>query len=161
MTAFLSTYANKVDRKGRVSVPAPFRAVLSASNFPGLIAYPSLLQPAVEAFGREVLDQLNARRVSQSLEGGDFEQILLGGGDTLVEAVMPIIRELPFDGEGRIVLPATLLDHAGIEDQATFVGRGNRFQIWAPSTFESHQRATLAGLRERIARTGGLQEDGR
>ena len=161
MTAFLSTYVNKVDRKGRVSVPAPFRAVLSGSSFPGLIAYPSLLQPAVEAFGREVLEALNARRVSQSLEGGDFEQILLGGGDSLVEAVMPIIRELPFDGEGRIVLPAALIAHAGIDGQAIFVGRGNRFQIWAPAAFEAHQQETLAALRARIASAGGaLQGDG-
>ncbi len=160
LTAFLSTYVNKVDRKGRVSVPAPFRAVLSGSSFPGLIAYPSLRQPAVEVFGREVLDELNARRISQSLEGGDFEQVLLGGGDPLVEAVMPIIRELPFDGEGRIILPAALVAHAGIEDQAAFVGRGNRFQIWAPSAFEAHQQQTIAGLRDRIAQATGRPEDG-
>ena len=150
LTAFLSTYVNKVDRKGRVSVPAPFRAALSASSFLGLIAYPSLRQPAVEAFSRDVLDQLNARRISQSLEGGDFEQVLLGEGDPLVEAVMAIVHELPFDGEGRIVLPTALIAHGGLEDQAAFVGRGNRFQIWSPEAFEAHQQETIASLRMRI-----------
>ncbi len=160
MTAFVSTYVNKIDRKGRVSVPAPFRAALSGSGFQGLIAYPSLRQPAVEAFGRDVLDRLNASRISRSLEGGDFAQVLLGGGDPLVEAVMAIIHELPFDGEGRVVMPAALVGHAGIEDQAAFVGRGNRFQIWAPAAFEAHQQETLAELRDRIARNEGPQGAG-
>ena len=151
MTAFLSTYVNKVDRKGRVSVPAPFRAALSKTGQVGLIAYPSLRLPALEAFGRDVLDQLNARRMSQSLEDGDFARVLIGGGDPVVEAVMALVHDLPFDGEGRIVLPAALVAHAGIDDQAAFVGRGDRFQIWAPEAFETHQRDTLEALRSRYA----------
>ena len=155
MTAFLSTYVNKVDRKKRVSVPAPFRAVLAGSSFGGLIVYPSLREPAIEAFSRDVLDQLNSRRMSRSLEGDDFEQVLLGGGDGLVEAVMAIVHQLPFDREGRVVLPPALAAHAGISDQATFVGRGNRFQIWAPEAFQAHQDRALDVLRRRIENGAG------
>lgn len=151
LTAFVSTYVNRIDRKGRVSVPPPFRAELSRSSFRGLIAYPSLREQAVEAFSRDTLDQLNAHRISQSLEGGDFERVLLGGGDPLVDTVMSIVHELPFDGEGRIVLPAALVSHAGIGDKAAFVGRGDRFQIWAPEAFEAHQKDIIAGLRARYA----------
>ena len=155
MTAFLSTYVNKVDRKKRVSVPAPFRAVLAGSSFGGLIVYPSLREPAIEAFSRDVLDQLNSRRMSRSLEGDDFEQILLGGGDGLVEAVMAMVHQLPFDREGRVVLPPGLAGHAGISDQAAFVGRGNRFQIWAPETFQAHQDRALDALRQRVGNGNG------
>ena len=46
---FLSTYVNKVDRKGRVSVPATFRASLAAETqrFPGVIVFPSYKYPAL------------------------------------------------------------------------------------------------------------------
>ena len=155
MTAFLSTYVNKVDRKKRVSVPAPFRAALAGSSFGGLIVYPSLRETAIEAFSRDVLDQLNSRRMSRSLEGDDFEQILLGGGDGLVEAVMAMVHQLPFDREGRVVLPPALAAHAGISDQAAFVGRGNRFQIWAPETFQAHQNRALDALRRRVGNGDG------
>ena len=155
MTAFVSTYVNKVDRKKRVSVPAPFRAALAGSSFGGLIVYPSLRESAIEAFSRDVLDQLNNRRMSRSLEGDDFEQILLGGGDGLIDAVMAMVHELPFDPEGRVVLPAALAAHAGIADRAAFVGRGNRFQIWAPETFQAHQDEAIDALRRRVGNGDG------
>ncbi len=155
MTAFLSTYVNKVDRKKRVSVPAPFRAVLAGSSFAGLIVYRSLREPAIEAFSRDVLDRLNSRRLSRSLEGDDFEQVLLGGGDSQIETIMAMVHELPFDGEGRVVIPPALAEHADIADRAAFVGRGNRFQIWAPEKFQEHQDRAIDALRRRVENGGG------
>ena len=155
MTAFLSTYLNKVDRKGRVSVPAAYRGTLAGDGFQGIIAYPSMTEPAIEAFGRDLLEQMSRRRTDQSIEGGEFERLLLGGGDDgLVETIMALVRELPFDGEGRVILPPPLTDHAGITDHAMFVGRGNRFQIWEPDAFEAHQARALDRLRDRLGREG-------
>ncbi len=154
MTAFLSTYLNKVDRKGRVSVPAAYRGTLAGSSFQGIIAYPSMTEPAIEAFGRDLLEQMSRRRTDQSIEGGDFEQLLLGGSDGLVETIMALVRELPFDGEGRVILPGALAGHAGITDRATFVGRGNRFQIWEPEAFERHQAEAIDRLRTRLGGAG-------
>lgn len=155
MTSFLSTFVNKVDRKGRISVPAPFRSALAEQSFQGIIAYPSLSDPAIEAFGRDVLEHMSRRRFDQTLEDGDFERALLGAeGDDAVETIMAMARELPFDGDGRIVLPAQLAESAGITDRAAFVGRGTRFQIWAPEAFEEHQQAALARLRARLRRRG-------
>ena len=155
MTSFLSTFVNKVDRKGRVSVPAPFRSTLADQSFQGIIAYPSLTDPAIDAFGRDVLERMGRRRFDQTLEDGDFERALLGaGGDDAVETIMAMARELPFDGDGRIVLPAPLAETAGITDRAAFVGRGTRFQIWAPDAFERHQQAAVDRLRARLGRRG-------
>ncbi len=154
LTAFLSTYLNRVDRKGRVSVPAAYRGALAGGSFQGIIAYPSMTEPVIEAFGRELLEQMSRRRTDQSIEGGDFEQLLLGGDDGLVETIMALARELPFDGEGRVILPAALTGHAGITDRATFVGRGNRFQIWEPEAFERHQAEAIDRLRTRLGREG-------
>src|SRR5690606_31394902 len=55
---FLSRFDNKVDRKGRVSVPAPFRAQLSQQAFHGIIAYPSPVAPAIEGCGRDRIEQI-------------------------------------------------------------------------------------------------------
>ena len=154
LTAFLSTYHNRVDRKWRVSVPAAYRGALSDSSFQGIIAYPSMTAPVIEAFGRDLLEQMSRRRTEQSIEGGNFEQLLLGGEDGLVETIMALSCELPFDGEGRVSLPAVLADHAAISDRATFVGRGNRFEIWQPEAFEQFQAEAIDRLRTRLRRKG-------
>ena len=152
VTSFISTYENKVVKKGRVSVPAAYRSALGSEVYQGVIAYPSLTDPAIEGFGRGTLEELNRRRFDQSLEGGDFAQTLVGQSDDgLVETIMSLANELPFDGEGRIILPARLAEHAGITDRATFVGRGTRFQIWAPDRHLDHQAAEIATLRARLS----------
>lgn len=153
VTSFLSTFVNKVDRKGRVSVPAPFRAALAGETFQGIIAYPSLADRAIDAFGRNALEELNRLRLQQTLQQGDFEGALLGG-DSTVDTIMALAHELPFDGEGRIILPGVLAEAAGITERAAFVGRGSRFQIWAPEAFEEHQKSAVAALRARLARRG-------
>lgn len=154
VTAFLSTFVNKVDRKGRVSVPAPFRAALAGDPYQGIIVYPSLTDAALDGFGRSMLEELNRRRLDKTMADGDFEQALLGG-DSVVDTIMALAHELPFDGEGRIVLPDSLAAAARITDRATFVGRGSRFQIWSPGAFEEHQRDALAALRARLGNGRG------
>ena len=140
-----------MDKKGRVSVPAAYRTALGNDRYQGVVAYPSLIEPTIEGFGRATLEELNKRRFDQSLAEGDFTQSLIGRSDDgLVEAIMAIASELPFDGEGRIILPARLADHAGITEKATFVGRGTRFQIWSAEKYEKYQTAELAALRKRL-----------
>ena len=154
MTSFLSTFVNKVDRKGRVSVPAPFRAALAADPYQGIIIYPSMTDAALDGFGRSMLEELSRRQLDKTMSDGDFEQALLGGGNSLISTIMAMAHELPFDGEGRIVLPAALTEQVQITDRATFVGRGSRFQIWSPELFEVHQRDAVAALRDRLASRG-------
>ena len=153
MTSFLSTFVNKVDRKGRVSVPAPFRNALSEAAYQGVIVYLSLADYAIDAFGRKLLENLNQRRLDKTMADGDFEQTLLGT-DNMIDTIMAMAHELPFDGEGRILLPPTLAKTVGITDRAAFVGRGTRFQIWAPDMFEEHQRKAVTSLRARLRENG-------
>jgi transcriptional regulator MraZ len=138
---FLSTYVNKVDRKGRVSVPATFRATLATQRFPGVVVWPSYKFPALEACDIERMEELVDRQDLLTPYTDDFENF----GALLADA-----QQLPFDSEGRIVLPEILAQHAAITENAAFVGQGRTFQIWAPERFEEHQ----AGLRERARRQG-------
>lgn len=148
MASFLSTYDNKVDAKGRVSVPAAFRDALGDAVRLGLAAYPSPFEPTIEAQGRALVDELNSKRREHLLSHGDFERVLIGDGsgdsmDLLMELAFP----LSFDSEGRITLPAQLLEHAGIADRAVFVGRGLRFQIWSPENHRPRLESELERLR--------------
>src|SRR5215472_6878160 len=58
---FLSTYVNKVDRKGRVSVPATFRAAVADQSFPGIVIFPSLKHEALEASGIKRMEEMSER----------------------------------------------------------------------------------------------------
>lgn len=130
MNIFLSKYTNNIDKKGRVSIPASYRLALTGQNFNGIIAYPSFKNHSIEACSLSRLEQLS-QMVQQldpySDERDAFETIILG------EAV-----QLPIDGEGRIVLSKSLLEHAGIKEQVCFVGKGQIFELWEPEKFENY-----------------------
>lgn len=127
MALFLSTYTNKVDKKGRVSVPASFRAILSNQHFPGIVAYGSFINTCIEACGMERIEKLHAQIETLdpfSEERDVFATTILGGS-----------QQLSFDGEGRVMLPDSLMEMAGITEQAVFVGKGETFEIWQPKAY--------------------------
>ena len=140
MALFLSTFVNKVDKKGRVSVPAPFRASLSKEPFQGFIAFRSHKHDAIECCSYSRMEQL-----SQSVDSLDMfsdEQ------DDFTATIFADSVQVPFDGDGRIVLPKKLLDYIGSNAEVAFVGRGATFQIWVPEKFESAQDASRQRIRE-------------
>ena len=56
---FLSSYENKIDKKGRVSVPATFRSHLSSMGYNGFVTYPSFNHPALEASSQDRIEKLS------------------------------------------------------------------------------------------------------
>ena len=142
MALFLSTFINKVDRKGRVSVPATFRAAVKDQSFTGIIAFRSYRESAIEACAMDRME-----RMSDSVDALDLfseEQ------DDLASTIFADAHQLPIDGDGRIILPPALIEHASITDSAAFVGRGRTFQIWNPDAIARHQ----AEARTRAGRRG-------
>ncbi len=138
---FLSTYVNKVDRKGRVSVPATFRTTLAAQRFPGIFVFPSHKYPALEANSSDWMEELVNRLDTLDKFSDEHENL---------EMLFASSRELSFDPEGRIALPPDLAEHAAITDSVAFVGVGRNFQLWEPARFAEH----AATLRERARRQG-------
>ncbi len=128
MALFLSSFTNKIDKKGRVSIPASFRTVLSAQSFQGIVLFRSLLLPILEGCG---LDRLN--RLSEHLENGEF---IPNANHDYNAMMFAEARMLSFDAEGRISIPEDLLTYIGSPEQITFVGRGPTFEIWSPSEFD-------------------------
>jgi MraZ protein len=149
MDRFVSNYTLRLDAKGRVSIPAQFRAVLARDGFEGLYCYPSLAQPAVDAGGNALLagiKNLVDDFPDYSDERDELQLALYGTSETL-----------KLDAEGRVMLTETLKSHAGITGEVSFVGLGDKFQLWEPSRFRTQlQEATekvRAIKRQRSQRT--------
>ncbi|PCJ60104.1 MAG: transcriptional regulator MraZ [Rhodospirillaceae bacterium] len=141
MALFLSTYTNKIDKKGRVSVPASFRAAIGGQSFHGIVAFRSYRMKTIEAFS---IDRME--RLSTSLDALD---LFSDAQDDLAATIFADSRPLPFDSEGRILLPPEFTDYANLQGQAAFVGRGATFQIWEPKAFEAHQMSARKRALER------------
>ena len=125
---FLSTYENKLDKKGSVSVPASFRSYLSNLGYNGVICYPSFNNQSIEAWPQDRIE-----KISNSIDTlNPFEE----KRDFFATSILSESINLQFDSEGRISLTPKLLKHAKIKNSMVFVGQGKTFQIWEPTIFE-------------------------
>ena len=125
---FLSTYQNKLDKKGRVSVPASFRSYLSNMGYNGIICYPSFNNLSIEAWPQDRIE-----KITEAIDSlNPFEE----KKDYFATSILSESINLQFDSEGRISLTTKLLKHAKIRNSMLFVGQGKTFQIWEPTLFE-------------------------
>lgn len=152
MDRFVANFTSRLDSKGRVSIPAPFRSVLARDGFEGLYCFPTLDRPAIDAGGHALLAEIETligRYPPFSDEREEFLVALYGTSETL-----------KIDGEGRVVLTDMLKSHAGLADAVTFVGLGHKFQIWEPERFRTHlakATATVRMLTKRLGSEGGAR----
>ncbi|HEU0218020.1 MAG TPA: division/cell wall cluster transcriptional repressor MraZ [Stellaceae bacterium] len=133
---------NKVDRKGRVSVPATFRSALATHRHPNQVVL-------IPSFKFEAIDGTSSDHLTEMMEGLNTLDQYSDRRDDLA-LLFAESRALQIDGEGRIVLPDDLKDHAHIEGEVAFVGLGTMFQLWEPGRFNRHR----AEARERSRRGG-------
>ena len=125
---FLSSYENKIDKKGRVSVPATFRSHLTSLGYNGFICYPSFNHSALEACSQDRIEKLS--NTIDSLN--PFEE----KRDYFATSVLSECENLQFDTEGRVSFSEKLINHSKIKNRILYVGLGKTFQIWEPNNFE-------------------------
>ena len=119
---FLSTYENKLDKKGRVSVPASFRSYLSNMGYNGIVCFPSFNNQSIEAWPQDRIE-----KISNAIDTlSPFED----KKDYFATSILSESINLQFDSEGRILITEKLLNHAKIKNSMLFVGQGKTFQIW-------------------------------
>ena len=143
MARFTARHLNKVDRKGRVSVPAPFRAAIESEdrsrrfylkpNYSPEDNAVSSIDGLTESFMDTVQQRIDEMDIN-SPERKNFEMEYFGDSESV-----------EYDGDGRIVLPKELMTAAGITDQVQFVGLGSYFQLWEPEAFKRHQAGLSRG----------------
>lgn len=147
---FMDTVLNKVDAKGRVSLPSDYRAIVKETGSE-IVCYRSLSSPCIEGCLEDLLDKL-ATQMEDSLDFFSATQ------DDLSNLVFGDAKRYPFDSTGRIMLAEKLLKHAGIKDSAVFVGKGRKFQIWNPENWEKEEqriRAQVLKVRPSLKEAGG------
>ncbi len=137
---FIATVAGTLDGKGRVCIPAPYRQILAAQDTAGVYVCPSFVDPALEAFGENVLQAVH-QRLSQ------LDPFFSPIHDDQAFAVLSSSQLLTLDEQGRVRLPDPLIAHCGLKDRVTFVGMGSKFQIWEPGAFEAIRDQRLANAR--------------
>jgi MraZ protein len=152
MTHFLGTHQNRLDAKGRVSIPASFRAALrgdgevagaiQAAAIP-MVLRPSHIHPCIEGWPVAAFQALAA-----PLEAMD---VFSPEHDDLAATLYCDAYPMEADREGRIVLPDLLVRHAGLSEAVVFMGLGRTFQIWEPAAaerrrLEARDRAREKGL---------------
>ena len=157
MAALLGRHTNKIDKKGRVSVPKLFRDAIAHQDFSGIYVYPSFQYPAMEAAG-----EIFIQRVLASLDDLD---IFFDEEDDLAATILENTQPLPYDPEGRVILPKSMIDHVKLTTEAVFVGRGTRFQIWEPEAYALHNassidRARTRDVKPRLKSSGDGGENG-
>lgn len=150
---FLSTYTNKIDSKGRVSIPSSFRAVLARDA--GVVVYESIRSNCIEGCTVERFHHL-----SNSIDNLDpysderdaFATIILGGS-----------IKLSLDGDGRVILPDALVRFANLQTEACFVGKGQVFEIWNSAQYKEHylKAKDLAAKNRGLLKLDKLQNYGR
>ncbi|MEM9725358.1 MAG: cell division/cell wall cluster transcriptional repressor MraZ, partial [Pseudomonadota bacterium] len=130
MGLFLSTSKHKIDRKGRVSVPAGFRAALQGEAAPGVaLMRPLSDQPCLEGSG---LGRVHGLAAALARMNPISEE-----RDAIATAILADVHLANFDAEGRVVLPEELMRAAELEGEALFAGLGDKFQIWRPERFDA------------------------
>jgi len=159
MSVFLGTHQNRLDAKGRVSIPASFRATLRArsqtaggqvaemaTDMSGpvqIVLRPSHKHPCIEGWPVDVFASL-ARPL-------DRLEMFSEDHDDLATALYADAYPVDADKEGRIMLPDILRAHAGLSDAVAFMGVGAIFQIWEPKaaerrSIEARERARNVSL---------------
>ena len=141
MALFLSTFTNKIDKKGRVSVPAPFRSALGKQIAQGIVLFASHQYSCLEGFDWAKMDEIGDRM--------DHYDLFSDEQDDLATTIFGQSVQLFLDGDGRVVLPNNLIKAASLDEQATFVGLGRKFQIWSPELFEQRQADAVSTVQDK------------
>ena len=125
---FVGRAVNKIDTKGRVSVPADLRRYLDVASdepAPMLYCFPSLFADELQCGGPDLVKLiLSTIETVDIFDGDSFDREAEVTGET---------RRLYFDDNGRVVVPKDLRDHAGLEGEVAFQGRGQMFVMAAPT----------------------------
>jgi MraZ protein len=146
MDRFVAHYTTRLDAKGRVSIPAAYRLLLDKEGYDGLFLCPAMADPALDCGGQALINDIDT--LLNAFPSYSEER------DLLSTALLGRSQILKRDQEGRIVVTDFMREVTGLTDSVTFVGHGNKFQIWEPTCFAAHAATAvqrLPDLRRRLS----------
>ena len=142
---FLSTFEKQLDGKRRLLIPQEYRTADNGAEH-GVFCFFSITADCLEAGG----DRLMAEYVNR------IEALPFGSDKrtALEETFYAGQRPLAYDGGGRITLPESLCEDAGLSEDVTIIGMGPRFQIWDRAKWEARRPGRRAIARDVMAGEG-------
>lgn len=138
MNLFVSQFVNKVDKKGRISLPSLFRNVLPKNSKNEIILYKSFKYNSIEGCSSDRINEI-AKRINKL-------DIFSDDQDDFATSIFSEIIPTNIDKEGRFLISENLKKHSNISTEATFVGQGHFFQIWEPSAATERQKQSQIRL---------------
>jgi MraZ protein len=148
-------HLNRLDAKGRVSIPAPFRTALRTPGADGtgpvsLVLRPSHTHACIEGWPVPEFERLAEPLLAMPVFSDDH--------DTLATALYADAFTVESDREGRVILPGPLAAHAGLSEGVAFMGMGRWFQIWEPAAAERRRAEARERSRSRGLAIPGVQQ---
>ncbi len=140
LTEFVGKFLNRIDRKGRVSVPALWRPKLLGKEFSGIVVQTTDHYKAIDGYSQKYLERYQEWLDSKDplLETNEYEATLIFGSSML-----------PFDKEGRVLIPELLRNLSVLKSDALFVGMGRKFRIWEPEAFKEYELKAREYMKQR------------
>ena len=140
MVEFVGRFLNKIDKKGRISVPALWRPNLVSKEFSGVVVQQCDNYLAIDGYSQKYLDRLQSFLDEDDplSEENEYEATLVFGSSMLT-----------FDREGRIIIPELFRNQSSLMNEALFVGMGRRFRIWEPEAFKKYEVTALEYMKKR------------
>lgn len=130
MTQFVGTHFGKLDRKGRISVPAAFRAELEAAATNQIVLRNSHTHPCIEVRTKTAFNAMVQGILALAHFSEDREDLEAG--------IIADSTPLKLDGEGRVVLPEEITSPLSLGENIAFLGKGERFEIWDADAARRH-----------------------
>jgi MraZ protein len=143
---FRGHYEHAIDAKGRTSLPARFRDVLAAAGDLRLVITPALFDPCVHAYPIRVWEELEAKIAALP----QFDPNVVAFRRRYLSAAV----ECELDKQGRILIPPSLRDHAGLAKEVLWAGMGKTAELWSREQWQAAQHmneAEIQGFKAAIA----------
>ena len=140
MDLFLSTFETKIDKKGRISIPARYRSLLEQNN-EELILFTTPESTYIQGCGNNYIERLWETNL-------ELDQV--SDEALYIQDILSDSTHVRLDAEGRILLSEKLIEAATLGINVLFAGRGETFQIWNPDNYnkekeERSKRLSLSG----------------
>jgi MraZ protein len=142
---FIGTYEHTIDEKSRLTLPARFREQLGDG-----VVLARGLDGNVALYPRETWAMTVEARISAldplSREARELRRFFFSGA-----------AESKVDNQGRILVPAVLTRHAGLEHDVIVAGNYDHLELWSPAAWEQHLHAVEGSAEhaaERLAARG-------
>ncbi len=162
---FVGRPVHRLDSKGRVAVPASIRNAVWREVNPGIVLFPdtdmeaefmhgcgvSGFRAIAAAFGLPLPNPPAPGRGAGSSTGTEAPLTVRANpfakrNQVLGRGQWSVAEFLPFDKEGRVVLPPAVLSRCKLESAVCFVGCNETFQVWNPARLEAAVESEQAVL---------------